>query len=136
MGIRGELIEGSLDLHLHGLRREVAGLHILVDLQQLVRDLPGMDLRDNQAVVSGQGWAGTEGSATAQSPNSLMEAQPCPAGESRGAWGCSRAEPLSSQSPSCDPAPPCPLARAPSATSVLAWTPPGMGTPNLPGQHS
>lgn len=44
MGVRGEFVEGSLYLHLHGLRREVAGFHILTDLQQLVGDFPGVDL--------------------------------------------------------------------------------------------
>lgn len=44
VGVGGEFVEGSLYLHLHGLRREVARLHILTDLQQLVRDLPGVDL--------------------------------------------------------------------------------------------
>lgn len=46
MRIRGEFVEGSLDLHLHGLCREVARFHILMDLQQLVRDLPSVNLQE------------------------------------------------------------------------------------------
>lgn len=54
MGIRGEFVEGSLDLHLHGLRRKVARLHILTDLQQLVGDLPGVDLEAKHSIISKQ----------------------------------------------------------------------------------
>lgn len=39
-----QLVERRLDLHLHGLRGKVAGLHVLFELQELVRDLPRIHL--------------------------------------------------------------------------------------------
>lgn len=36
VGFGGKLVEGCLDLHLHGLSSKVAGLHVLLELQQLV----------------------------------------------------------------------------------------------------
>lgn len=36
VGFGGKLVEGRLDLHLHGLSSKVAGLHVLLELQQLV----------------------------------------------------------------------------------------------------
>lgn len=54
VGVRRELVERGLDLHLHGLSGKVARFHILPDLQQLIRDLPGVDLgarqRGNDAI--------------------------------------------------------------------------------------
>lgn len=45
VGIGRKLVEGSLDLHLHGLSGKVTRLHVLLELQQLVRDLPRVHLQ-------------------------------------------------------------------------------------------
>lgn len=54
-----KLVEGRLDLHLHGLSSKVTRLHILFELQQLVRDLPCVHLWRGSDVITPEQLTGT-----------------------------------------------------------------------------
>lgn len=45
VGLWGKLVERSLDLHLHRLGCKVTRFHVLLQLQELIRDLPRVHLQ-------------------------------------------------------------------------------------------